>query len=96
MTRRSMSTTIFTGLLLLAPALACAVWGILESRAAHAAGHRVYDNPFPTLGLYLFGWPGFLVLGVGLLRGSTRMAKVAGLLCLLIAATPVAMFFWQH
>ena len=95
MTRRRMSTAIYIGLLLLTPAVACTVWGVLEARAVHAAGNLVYDNPFPILGTYLFGLPGLLILGVGLLRSSTRIAKAAGLLCLLVAVTPVAMFLWD-
>ena len=90
-----MSNPIFFGLLLLAPGVACTVWGFLESRAVHAAGYRVHDNPFPTLGMYLFAWPGLLLLGIGLLRGSTRVARVAGLLCLLVAAWPVAVLIFQ-
>ena len=95
MTRRRMSNTIYTGLMLLTPAVACTVWGILEARAVHAAGYMTYDNPFPPLGMYGFGLPGLFILGVGLLRTSTRIAKVAGLLCLVVAVTPLAMFLWD-
>lgn len=45
--------------------------------------------------MYLFGWPGLLILGVRLLRGSTRVAKVAGVSCLLVVAAPVAILIFQ-
>lgn len=90
-----MSSPIYYGLLLLVPAVLCTVWGLVELRAVAARGYLVYDNPLPTIGAYLFGWPGLLLLGIGLLRCSTRVAKVAGLLCLLVAATPVVIIIWQ-
>lgn len=76
------------GLTLIAVAGAFAFWGYTEQAAVHRAGISFYDNPLPSLGMYLFGWPGLVLSGIGLI------ARIAGAACIALAMAAILQFVW--